>query len=211
MTPRPKLNPWDRRDDEGDAAWRAFQLYRDAGAERSHSFVASELISSGHRRGKVGVVRNDLATWSTKYKWVERCISYDRYLDKMDQLAMQRERRDMRRRQARMAQAFQAALSVPAQAMARKFETDRRLVEDLAREDVAHLVELMSKAGRVLPGIVNIERVAMGEDVVADESWTAGEVFEDRVSEEQRLVRVARIMQEHNLLLPAPGDEAIEA
>lgn len=79
--------PWERQPGEGDKAFEAFILYRDAGPGRSATIVAEALHKSAtmiHR-------------WQGQWKWVERASKWD---DEADRL--QRERDQVERQAARM-------------------------------------------------------------------------------------------------------------
>ena len=66
--------PWTKRDDETQKAYRAFCIYRDAGRDRSHEYVRKELgRSSGYTRW--------LEEWSSEHDWVDRAHAYDQYLE----------------------------------------------------------------------------------------------------------------------------------
>ena len=66
---------WTKREDESSKAYRAFEIYRDAGPDkRSHEYVRQELgKSSGYTRW--------LEEWSSKYNWVSRAEAFDEHLE----------------------------------------------------------------------------------------------------------------------------------
>lgn len=197
------LQPWDRQPGESDIAFHAFKTYRDFGVDRSLSRVASELVAQNRSKGKVTTVRNNIAIWSKKNRWVERCAAWDRHLDRLGQVEEQKARVEMRRRQAEAAQAMQVVLLVPHRAILDDLRGNPdALLERLKALPVDERFDLAAKAARAFPIPVNVERSARGDDVVVDETFAAEEVV-DRVSEEERLRRVARIMAEHDLLPPA--------
>lgn len=67
---------WERRPDETDKSWAAFQVYRDMpilgprDERRSHANLAVKLGYDTLR---------SLEDWSKKYDWVARCRAYDAY------------------------------------------------------------------------------------------------------------------------------------
>lgn len=85
--------PWERQAKETDAAWRAFQVYRDLPhlppeerpESRSQRAVSTRLYP-GRSPGK-GVVK-ELGGWSAKWRWVERVNAYDTHLDRQAQEAL---------------------------------------------------------------------------------------------------------------------------
>lgn len=67
--------PWTKREDESTKAYRAFEIYRDAGpAERSHEYVREQL-------GKASGYTRWLEEWSSKYNWVSRAAAFDEHLE----------------------------------------------------------------------------------------------------------------------------------
>ena len=62
---------WERQDYDTDLSFRAFCIYRDMGADRSLSKVASQL----------GKTSKGFGLWPGKMKWAERAAAYDNYLD----------------------------------------------------------------------------------------------------------------------------------
>lgn len=210
-TPEPSTNPstvypWDQLPDESQAAFNAFRIYRDLGDTRSLSRVATELIERGRRSGKARTVRTNLSVWSVRHRWVERVQAWDRHLDRLEQVQMARDRKEMRKRQAEAAQLGQVVLTVPFRAALRKLNQNAdAALKELSEEELSELISLSAQAARAFPQLVSIERQARGEDVPVHEEW-ASDISADRVSEEERLRRVAVIMAEHNLLPPAAGD-----
>jgi hypothetical protein len=66
------IEPWERQAKETDRAYTAFKMFRDQEAPRSTRAVSDRLESS-----YPAVLR-----WRNKHSWVNRCIEYDRYLDR---------------------------------------------------------------------------------------------------------------------------------
>jgi hypothetical protein len=81
---------WEKLTGESSAAFAAFCVYRDFGAERNiRRAVEAQCGSPGCGAGADG---NKAAKryrvwrgWSTQYRWRERAEAYDRYLDKLKQ------------------------------------------------------------------------------------------------------------------------------
>jgi len=73
---------WERLPGESSAAFAAFCAYRDCGAERNirkavEGFEKDDVV----RAKKYRVWRN----WSTQFRWRERAVDFDRYLEKLKQ------------------------------------------------------------------------------------------------------------------------------
>jgi len=86
---------WDRQSGESSKAYAHFCLYRDMGVSRS-------LRQMANVPGCTAVVRQ-LNRWSSRWKWVERCQEYEDHLEYQDRLQQEKERREMRKRHAKMA------------------------------------------------------------------------------------------------------------
>jgi chromatin segregation and condensation protein Rec8/ScpA/Scc1 (kleisin family) len=86
---------WDRQLGESSKAYAHFCLYRDMGKERSLRKLATDARTTSLLR--------QLQHWSSRWKWVERCQKYDDYLEYQDRLQQEKERRDMRKRHAKIA------------------------------------------------------------------------------------------------------------
>jgi hypothetical protein len=124
--------PWDRLEAETGPAWHAFTLYRDLPAgERSLSRVASELVAGDptatppkpQRKGKVENVRTELARWSSRHEWVDRCAAYDRDADRRHLEAHREEAKAMNERHLAHAQACFEVIAMPIRAMQQRMLT----------------------------------------------------------------------------------------
>lgn len=134
MSTDPDALPWERQKGESAQAFEAFQLYRDAGADRAVRAVARTL-------GKSGTL---IAGWSSKKAWVARCRAFDADQDKRARAAADRAREDMARRHA------QLAVGMQTKAVARIAGIK---AEDLTPREVSEWVKTA----------VAIERAARGE------------------------------------------------
>lgn len=74
LSPRERVNlsgnPWDRRGQEGNAAYNAFSIYLELGYVRSIPKVQKELGLSSN---------SQLHTWKKDHDWNERCRAWDSY------------------------------------------------------------------------------------------------------------------------------------
>ncbi|TBR59390.1 hypothetical protein B4U84_00090 [Westiellopsis prolifica IICB1] len=77
---------WERQENETPKRWKAFQVYRDMGADRSLAKVAIAL-------GKPPGYKRPLEYWATQHNWVERCREYDLYLDRLNRSFRETEKR----------------------------------------------------------------------------------------------------------------------
>jgi len=115
---------WDRQPREGDKAWECFQMYRDAEQEggigkRTHRAVSARAYP-GTPEGRKP--KAQIADWSVKFRWMERCEAYDRHLDQIRQAEFGKEaKRDavqaLALLRAMRAKAGQALIAIPAAAL----------------------------------------------------------------------------------------------
>lgn len=62
------LRPWDRRENETAAAFRAFALYRDMGALDRTTAKVADALQTHH---------TNIRKWCTKHDWLARCRAFD--------------------------------------------------------------------------------------------------------------------------------------
>jgi hypothetical protein len=78
---------WERLTGESSAAFAAFCVFRDCGAERNiRKAVNSAELDESNRDKRYKVWRN----WSTLFRWRERAADYDRYVEKLKQAELRK-------------------------------------------------------------------------------------------------------------------------
>jgi len=78
---------WERLTGETSAAFAAFCVYRDFGAERNICRAIENMEKDeGIRAKRYRVWRN----WSTQFRWRERAADYDRYIEKLKQTELRK-------------------------------------------------------------------------------------------------------------------------
>ena len=179
--PKPKaepapvnIEPWERREDEGEEAFEAFQIYRDLGFERSQIRVSDT----------VGKDPSLIARWSSAYGWVGRVLAYDRHVDMVRREAQEKEIRDMLARHADAARVLQAA-AIEDLSKLRQLQKDAkdkgRKGPTLSPELVLRFIDVGSK----------LERLSRGEPestsrVQLDDPLTMGLVTDEGVRDAAR-------------------------
>lgn len=132
--------PWDRMEGESDKAYRAFCLFRDAGADRT----------------KVGVVRdlemrpnyiNTITGWAKQWDWDVRARQYDDYYLKQHELMIQEQYADLRMESRTMRQNIIDVLQNMLGQVIVKWR------DDLTPKDLAHI----ANAARVIMDQSRIE------------------------------------------------------
>lgn len=146
---------WERREDEGEECWQAFQEYRDQTLPRS-------LQRAGEALGKS---KAHLGRWSSRYEWKRRTAAWDRERDREQREAEIKERRESGRRHARDAHKLTDVLLEPAKALVKRIEKRRQenpdgdVFESLSDLE---LLKEMRQAARVYPQVGVFERLAIG-------------------------------------------------
>ena len=77
-----RKHPWSQQEKESAKSYRAFQIYRDMGADRSTAKVAQEL----------GNEKSLIDRWSSKHDWSGRVRAWDEFIaeQEMDEIVEQR-------------------------------------------------------------------------------------------------------------------------
>jgi hypothetical protein len=133
---------WDRLSGESSKAYAHFCLYRDMGQGRSLRKLAADAETTSQLR--------QLQHWSSRWKWVERCQSYDDHLLLQDRLRQEKERKDMLTRHGKIAVLGQNLVVKGIEKLLADVEQGKR---DLSASD----------ASRLLDVAVKIERLSRGE------------------------------------------------
>lgn len=144
------VKPWERLSTETTAAYEAFAIYRDLGYSRSQEKVYTALRKN----------RNLIERWSTTHHWVERCLLYDRDVERKRFKAGEEAIREMSIRHAQIAtQALQKA-------------SERLVSLDPSKLSPAMLIKFMTEAA-------DLERRARGVPDIKENRITGknGDVF----------------------------------
>jgi hypothetical protein len=147
---------WERREDEGEDAWVAFQAYRDMETPRSLRKLAELLGRNGH----TGLGRN-----SSQFEWKRRLAAWDRELDRVRREGELKARVEAGRRHAREATKLTKVLLEPAEALIRRIQ--KRRAEDPDGDPFEALSDLellkeVRQAARVYPVVGVFERLSLG-------------------------------------------------
>ncbi|MCA1811437.1 MAG: hypothetical protein LC623_05440 [Halobacteriales archaeon] len=148
---------WERQDDEGDEAWRAFKTYRDLGLDRSLDSARQRLgnPSEGYTRVLEG--------WSSEWSWVRRCVDYERHLDTKRRAAAEAAIVEMAERQARDAMSLQAGLRPFFEALA---SMSGKTASELVEMSPVALGVLMKELAPAFKAAAEVERKARGVEEV---------------------------------------------
>jgi hypothetical protein len=166
--------PWERRDDETDRAWAAFQLYRDMGAgKRSFAKAYQE------RYGKDSSAQAPqfFRTWASEHQWYARATAWDRHLDALNIQAQEEEAKRWRDRRrnllavyfARLAEAVDVARWIETDLTAKLYDPNKpRLKEDVQIRDLTQAVNMIANQLREEYDDLPTQRIEQMAMVVGD-------------------------------------------
>lgn len=160
---------WERCPGESPRQYHAFTHYRDHGipgrsidrAWRDHH------VRCDGRQPSVRRAARRWQDWAAGWGWPERAQAWDAAQDRIARDRIAKDQLDARIRHARMASAALQALTVPSRAtleVLRDPTVMQRLVAD-AREStrgLLKLIDLVTWAGKTIPGLVAVERLSLG-------------------------------------------------
>lgn len=144
--------PWERQPGEPSAAFEAFTVYRDLGADRS-------LAKAGQKLGKA---THTLERWSVRWQWVARAQAWETAQDRARLQAQLRAAQAAGLRHAALAEQTLTALSQPVQALLARLRDDPDALEDLASRPVEDLLFLIARCAQAMKPVVEVERLARG-------------------------------------------------
>ena len=195
---------WLQQDDETNASYAAFCIYRDMGVRRSLRQTCQTYYELADLPARTDGKVTQISSWSQKYDWVERAWAYTAHLDRMARIEATEAAKQMGRRHAAIASV----------AIAKAAE----------RINAIEASKLSTREAVVLLDLgVKVERMARGQsaedDDVADD--TAERSFKAAVADDPALALAARDialamegMNRHQVAVPAadapaPPDETI--
>lgn len=183
---------WARLPGESSQAHEAFEQYLKLGARRSLATLARTRKGLQPGTGTVAVPGR-LKLWSSRWRWQERAEAWDRRLDEQVRAEVAEVHRRARVRHAAVASGHLKALSVPSFAVLTAVRDGSAMEALVARARASpggllELVRLAADAGRAVPELVAVERVALGLP-----ARLSGAEIEIGVSREDRIARAIRL------------------
>ncbi len=142
-----KVNPWDRLATEHDAAWVAFQRYRDGVLPRP---------SVAEYAPTIGYAATRVSTWARVFMWTERLLAWDRSLDARRQVVAESAVEEMARRHVAMSRQLQSIAMRAVEKIAEDLESD---LGRMNARDAIRIYDIATKSERISRGEAT-ERVA---------------------------------------------------
>lgn len=151
--------PFERQERESEKAFTAFQLYLNMGPQRSLEAVA----------GKLGKSKTLLERWSTRHAWVARVEAQNEYLARVERETtvglVRAKANEWLARQQKLREAewdlHEKCIAAARRALTTFLERDK-VFANLA--DIARMVEVASKMGRLASGMATDKTEVSGED-----------------------------------------------
>ncbi|GAB1371188.1 hypothetical protein MASR1M45_12500 [Candidatus Kapaibacterium sp.] len=179
---------WERQEEETLQSWEAFKLFRDMGITRTMSAVARQLSTPDKYRGKYQVVQN----WSYKWRWTERIIAYQKYLDAIYLEETKKNVKEMATRHAEYAKNTMQSVYVPVMEFIRKYskienlkknpllsDSDLKAISesDIEKMTLSQLMNLVYKSAPLMSVLADMERKSRGEptNISSSDITTGGE------------------------------------
>jgi hypothetical protein len=176
--------PWERLPNESPQSFEAFSRYRDMGAERSLAKVAQA----------VGKSKQLIERWSVRDHWVMRADSWDVEADRVHRAYLVSHRREVDRRQLRLAGAMQAKLVEALNNLDAKKLTPR---------DVAYWLDITTKVQRAALGLGDKIEVSGPDGGPIELANLTPEEAAQRLAEISREIR--RRLEDNPLASPLAG------
>jgi len=166
----PDRELWERQIGETPKQYRAFITYRDLGLGARSIPATARALGLSLRSGQVGA-------WSSRNHWRERVNAWDAELERRKQRAITKEIEAMAQRHVAAAKDYITALMAPAHELVRRLEdAGFRDLEDLP---TPQLLMFAARCARVLPNLMQAERLSRGEPTVGAQAptYATGGVF----------------------------------
>jgi hypothetical protein len=156
--PKIQLNddrePWEQQAKESPQAYQAFSLYRDAGADGSRR-------STQKVADRLGKSTQLIHRWCSVYRWVQRCMDWDRHLARQALKAREKEAVEWRKRAAQQVRGKIQSMLLPDIAISAKLQAPNAL-EELQQLSLSELIALSSRCATGIPNLLRAEAYALG-------------------------------------------------
>lgn len=215
------LRPWDQQPRETAKQFHAFGHYQSLPLHERSTDRAWRLHKEkceGQHVARTKRAHRTWHEWCAAWGWIERCAAWEREVDRAAREKVLKDQTDARVRHARMAQATMSALTVPSRAVLEALQDPAVMANmiGLAKKNTkafVKLIDLVSWSARGLPGLVTVERLALGlsteqveiDDVRADE--TGLNIPQDPESMDLALELLSRLSKQQAPLARMGDDE----
>lgn len=150
--PADYIEPWARQEWESDLMWDRFRWYRDLGPTRTRRQLAEHY----------GLSRPAVDNMMLKGNWVDRLLAFDRHEDWVYRTQREIELREMAARHGGQIVEALEALHIPFAAISARLAEDPETVNDLSKRDFQTLLKMAAQSSRVIPSLMQAERLARG-------------------------------------------------
>jgi hypothetical protein len=158
-----RLYPWEKLDEETNAAHAALISYRDCPKPRSLRRAAGKHYHGDAEALPTVGQHDQFKRWSRAFDWVSRVEEYDAWLDERKRRKEAEAIEKMGERHARQAVAGLEALFAPARALMDQYGNMPISETELGDLNIIDLIGLMQKTARPAAALQKAERLARGE------------------------------------------------
>lgn len=153
VIPFSEFEPWGKMDEETDRDYELFSYFRASGLGRDFSKTARHF----------SITQPYVSRVANKHDWIERAKQWDLYREKIYTTEVIEETRKMAKDHAKIAAKGIKALSFAFDELIARIDTEDPLhLEELQALGLKSLFAMVEKAGRVLPNLMNAERISRG-------------------------------------------------
>jgi hypothetical protein len=177
---------WEQLDAETSKQHHAFCHYRDMGAVRSIDKAWHEHKARCEKKQVAGKKRAEHLwwNWASGFGWVARAEAWDREQHRLIRVKLSKDQVEAAARQARLAFANLQSLSIASRVILEAIQQDptllTRMVQQAQSSPLAALkyLEMAGTAARAMPGVVAVERLALGmnTELIEIEDKRAGSI-----------------------------------
>lgn len=201
IVPFSEFEPWGKTDAETNRDYELFSHYRALGLSRTFASVARHFDITPVYIGKV----------AARHDWLDRVTEWDRYREKVYTTEVIDRTKKMAEEHAEISKKGVRALSIAFDELLERIESNDPVHQEEMRElSLRSLYTMVEKAARVLPNLMNAERLSRG---LPTELSAQMVIREDRIVV-QTTDELVNVLEGLNLVLsnalPSPEGEEIE-
>lgn len=153
IVPFSEFEPWGKTNEETNRDYELFSYYRALGLSRTFSEVAKQFSISGTYVSRV----------ANKHDWIERVTEWDKYREKIYTTEVIDRTRKMAEEHAEISKKGVRALSIAFDELLTRIENEDPVhLEEMKELPLRSLYAMVEKAARVLPNLMNAERLSRG-------------------------------------------------
>lgn len=183
---------WERLPKEASKSYEYFKHYRDQGSHRLIQATAKHFKKS----------YTHLRAVSSRNNWAERVRAYELHLERVEFEAKKKVIQDMSERHAKSAAAISGMLMLPVNALGERLKNMPQETKRLEEVSTEKLIRMVVDSARVMPAIVNTERISRGEPTIVTQNDTSTTITDKRIDlsklTDEELQQIEAILSKHS-------------